>query len=62
MAFSRFHNLLRERVQKAIIEYSDSIIGGQAKDFADYRDACGYIRGLNDALRLCEDIEGDLNK
>jgi hypothetical protein len=59
MASSRFHNILRDKISKVILEYSESIIGGFAKDHADYRDACGYIRGLNDALRLCEDIERD---
>lgn len=62
MAFSRFHNLLREKINAAMEGHSASLICGQAKDYADYRDGCGYIRGLNDALRLCEDIEGDLNK
>lgn len=62
MPIGRFHNLLRDRVHQAITEYSATIICGQVKDFAEYREACGYIRGLNDALRLCEDIEGDLNK
>lgn len=62
MAFSRFHLLLIEKIRSAIEDHGASIICGQAKDYAEYRDACGYIRGLNDALRICEDIEGDMNK
>ncbi len=62
MAQSRFHNLLREKVNKTISEYTESVISGLMRDHADYRDSCGYIRGLKDALRLCEDIEQDLNK
>lgn len=62
MAFSRFHRLLAEKIKAAAEAHGDSILCGQAKDYAEYRDGCGYIRGLNDALRLCEDIEGDLSK
>lgn len=61
MASSRLYRLLKERVEETIAQYSQSIIGGQAKDYADYRDACGYMRGLNDALNLCDDIERDLD-
>ena len=59
---TRFHNLLTERVNAVINEYITSLIGGQAADFASYRESCGYIRGLNDALKLCEDIERDLDR
>ena len=49
-------------MQKVIEEYKESIIGGQAADYSSYRECVGYIRGLNDALRLCDDIEGDLDR
>jgi hypothetical protein len=62
VANSRFHNLLTERVRIVISEFSETVVGGQAKDYAEYRDACGYIRGLYDALKLCEDIESDMNQ
>ena len=62
MAYSRFHNLLKERIQEVIADLSHSIISGQAVDYPSYRENVGYIRGLNDALRLCDDIEGDLDR
>jgi hypothetical protein len=62
MAYSRFHNLLKEKVQAAIKDTEASITGGHAADYSEYKYWVGYARGLNDALRLCDDIEGDLNK
>lgn len=62
MAYSRFHKALRVKVEATITEWSHSIISGQIKDIAEYREACGYIRGLNDALKVCEDLEGDLEQ
>jgi len=61
-AKTRFHKLLEDRVAGVIADYSVSIIGGQAEDYARYRESCGYIRGLTDALKLCDDIEGDLDR
>lgn len=61
-AKTRFHRLLEERVTAAVTDMSISIIGGQAEDYARYRESCGYIRGLTDALKLCDDIEGDLDR
>jgi hypothetical protein len=61
-AKTRLHRLLEERVAAVVAEYSISLIGGQAVDFAGYRESCGYIRGLTDALKLCDDIEGDLDR
>ncbi len=61
-AKTRFHSLLEERVKARIEEYSISFIGGQAEDYARYREGCGYIRGLVDALELCADIDRDLDR
>lgn len=61
MAVSRFHNLLRAKVEEKLVDIADSVCSGQLPDYPAYRDMVGYIRGLNDALRLCEDIERDLD-
>jgi len=61
-AKTRFHKLLEDRVAAVIADYSISIIGGQAPDYAGYRESCGYIRGLTDALKLCDDIEVDFDR
>lgn len=62
MAASRFHTHLRVKIEAVIAEHMGSLCSGQVPDYAAYRDNVGYIRGLNDALRLCEDIERDMNQ
>lgn len=62
MANSRLFKLLEVEIKSAADRAADSIIGGLAPDYASYRDYVGYIRGLNDALTLCNQIEEDMNK
>lgn len=57
MIKTRFHTLLEVRVQEQINQRSIQIMTGGASDYPAYREAVGYILGLNDALRLCEEIE-----
>lgn len=59
MPKTRFHTLLETSIHKQIKTVSDDILRGQMKDFTDYREWTGYIRGLTDALKLCDDIEGE---
>ncbi len=61
MAVSRFHRLLEAKVKEVIEGESIRISNGQPPDWASYRESVGYIRGLTDALRLCEDVEKDLD-
>lgn len=62
MAFSNFRNLLRERVQKEVSDFGESVLGGEAPDYASYREYVGYIRGLNNSLKLVDEIERDLSE
>jgi len=57
MAHSRFHSLLRERIKEEVDSRSLSLASGGAPDYSQYKDSVGYIRGLLDALKLCEEIE-----
>jgi hypothetical protein len=61
VAKTRFHARLHDRINEVLEGQIESIIGGEALDFASYKGMAGYIRGLNDALRICEDIERDLD-
>jgi hypothetical protein len=61
VAKTRFHSRLEARIQEVLEGQIESLIGGEALDFASYKGTAGYIRGLNDALRICEDIERDLD-
>ncbi len=61
MANSRLYQLLLNRVKEEVFKYSESICGGEAEDYTRYKEACGYIRGLNDAVKILEEIEKELH-
>lgn len=59
MAETRFHRTLKERVEAKILLMSETLSSGSAQDYASYRDTVGHIRGLRDALVVCQEIEED---
>jgi len=59
MAKTRFHALLEARIKEAVENRSISIAEGAAVDYAHYKENVGYIRGLQDALKFCDDIEAE---
>lgn len=61
MPKTRFHTLLEAKIEKAIDDTAASIATGSCADYASYRDQTGYIRGLNDALKLADDIAGEVD-
>ena len=61
MVQTRFHTLLRHRIEEEIRKCSDQAMAGGAIDYATYREQVGYIRGLRDVLTLCEDIEREFD-
>lgn len=58
---SRFHTLLRIRLQELIDSRSTSVIDGSVQDYASYKYHVGYIAGLRDALILCDDVEREMS-
>ena len=52
-----FGNLLIKRIEIERREILDSIGSGACPDHAAYRDQCGYLRGLEAAIALCQEIE-----
>ena len=62
MARTRLFLLLSEQVKKIVDSESASVSSGQAPDYPSYKERCGYIRGLNTALELCDQIEEEFNK
>lgn len=59
-------DVLEEKVGEHLSRQKNALHGGTATDFANYREMCGVIRGLNLALmeitdlsRNYEDIEDD---
>jgi hypothetical protein len=35
----------------------ESLVEGGASDYPKYKEIVGYVRGLKDALKYCEEIE-----
>jgi hypothetical protein len=62
MAVTRFHTLLRERIEQALDSYKNDLALGIAKDYAEYKFSAGYVSGLRDTLKFCEDIEGEIDE
>jgi hypothetical protein len=56
---TRFHSLLEALVQAEIEKYKDEISEGIV-DNQRYWYSVGLIAGLKGSLRLCEDLERDL--
>ena len=48
--------VLNKQIGEEINIREESMSNGSAKDYAEYRDMCGTIRGLRLASRLIEDL------
>jgi hypothetical protein len=49
-------DVLAGKIQDLKKDTVTHLTDGAAKDYARYREGCGRIRGLNDALREIEDL------
>ena len=49
-------DVLNEKLTELKASSEDFLKSGGAKDFAEYREVCGVIRGLNAALREVSDL------
>lgn len=61
MAETRFHTLLRIKIEEAIRNRSESIVSGHCDDYASYRGNVEYVNGLKDALELCQEVEKEFD-
>lgn len=59
MAKTRFHSQLERKINEAVENRSRSIASGAASDYAHYKENVGYILGLQEALKLCDEIEAE---
>ena len=50
------YDVLVEKITAHIAAVADSLASGAAKDYAEYRDLCGLIRGLETAKREVLDL------
>lgn len=58
---TRFHSLLEALVEEEIEKIKEEISTGIVEPTAYWR-SVGIIEGLRGSLRLCDDIERDLDK
>lgn len=49
-------DVLIDRVGEHIASYEQAVISGGAKDWPEYRELCGLIRGLETAQREIRDL------
>jgi len=52
----RIFTLFRERVQEEISFLTQIVVDGSPKDYAEYRENCGHVRGLRNALDLLDEV------
>jgi hypothetical protein len=53
---------IKRQNQDLIDKATTSLVGGSAKDYAEYRELVGLIRGLNRANSHLEDLEEKVKK
>jgi hypothetical protein len=49
-------DVLRSELQSKLVQQRNALSDGAAKDYADYKEQAGAIRGLTFALYLVEDL------
>ena len=49
-------DVLKDRIEEQKSSATEFLAGGSAKDYAQYRDMCGLIRGLETAHSFVEDL------
>lgn len=61
MARTRLFSKLEVKIEERINSVSSTLLEGAAQDYPSYKDWTGYVRGLRDALKLLDEIEGELD-
>jgi hypothetical protein len=57
---SVYFGRLEIRLREAMEQRAAHLIGGGAKDMAEYREGVGYIAGLHESLRVAEELDGHM--
>jgi hypothetical protein len=55
-------DLLQKKLQDRIQNVNESVSNGSAKDYAEYRELCGVIRGLRSAQIEVQDLESRIKE
>lgn len=48
---------IKQRLEKRRLELAGAISDGMVKDWSDYQRQVGVITGIDEALRVCDDLE-----
>ena len=59
MARTRFHALLAARLEEVIVNRSEYLTSGSAKDYSQYLAAVEYLNALRDVLKICDEVNAD---
>lgn len=62
MALSRFHTILRAKLDDEITKAGEQITSGMMASYEGYRESVGYVRGLVAAMKLAEDAEAEMGE
>ncbi len=54
--------IIRKKLRERMNDLADTVAGGGAKDFGDYRNLCGQIHGLAVAEREILDLQSALEQ
>jgi len=57
MAESRFHTLLKKKIENAMQTRVGALVTGVPEDYAAYKFEVGYMTALNDVLELCQETD-----
>lgn len=52
----QFFDILNKKIEDLKTSYVEALVVGSVKDYADYRELCGVIRGLQTAQREIADL------
>jgi hypothetical protein len=58
----KFASELIKLIQEEYEKKRDSVIGGSARDYAEYQRKIGYISGLHAVLEMMEDAQTNAEK
>jgi hypothetical protein len=53
---TKIFEILNKRIEDQVKSHSEALVSGQSKDYAQYRELCGVIRGLQTAQREIGDL------
>ena len=48
---------IRQRILRRVVELGTQVADGSARDWGDYQRRIGEITGLQEAVRICEEME-----